>query len=116
MSFLTLLGGIPGLIKLLIIGSLVGTILYYVGDYKAMAVANTQLRNDVVRLEGNIKSFEVEKENLIQSVNASDKVCGDQLKRFLDENDIWKRLEESKTPMDDAANWAVQPDPSERKK
>jgi len=110
-----MIGGWLGIVKLVIILGLIGTILYYVGDYKALAVANTQLRNDVVRLEGNIHAFEAEKEMLLQSIGASDKVCADQLKRFLDENDIWKRLETSKTPMDDAANWAVQPDPADRK-
>ena len=111
--------GIFAWVKFGIIAILTGTLLWYVYDYKSLAAANATLKADKDRLTHNLTQLTAAHDNRKTALDSLDKTCKAQLELFLREQDIWRKIDQSATPMDDAANWAVgadeTPDPKAKK-
>lgn len=105
---------IPSWIKMLALAAMVSAAMYLVWDYKHLAATVEIQRANITRLENNVA---VQKTLLTlnkEALDTLDGTCQRAAQRFLEENDLWKKIDQSADPLTDAAN-AVTVPPGGRK-
>jgi len=101
--------GITSWIKFAVIASILGGAIFLIQDYKRLGVKIERQANQIARLESNVKQKDLIISMTKVSLNELDSECQAAAKRFLEEHDIWKKIEESADPLTDATNWATEP-------
>lgn len=79
--------------------------LYLVNDYKSLGKTVEAQKATIVRLQNNIKVLTVNIEGTKAALSSLDEECQRAADRFLNDDDIMKRIDESADPLTDAANY-----------
>lgn len=104
LSFLRL-SGILGWIKMGTAVALLSAIMYLAYDYRNLAEKVTAQRAEITVLKNNIKSQTAMVEGLRAAMGELDTECSAAAERFIRDNEIAKRIEQSADPLTDAGNY-----------
>jgi hypothetical protein len=103
-SLLSLVG-LDGTLRILAYGGMITGVIFFVNSIQNIRADNVRLKHQNITLQSNVKVRELELSMSRQALTSLSKQCRDQATRFLRENDIWKKIDASKDPLTDAANF-----------
>lgn len=101
-----------GWIKFAVIAGILSGAIFLIQDYKRLGVKVEAQKATIVRLTNNVTVLQTSLEGTLSAMKEADTECIAAAERFLSENDIWKKIDESADPLTDAANF----NPNEQRK
>ena len=105
---------LPAWVKFTVIAGILSAAIYTIQDYKSLARTVERQKNDIARLNNNLKTQATLVLLNKEALTSLSGECQKAADRFLKENDIWQKINESADPLTDAANFATEP-PEDRK-